>query len=47
MIRTNAFDVDINILNDEVEDLYEIYKGIINRAKYSRNLFYYLVMLEL
>jgi ribonuclease G len=37
MIRTNAFDVDINILNDEVKDLYEIYKSIINRAEYSRN----------
>jgi ribonuclease G len=37
MIRTNAFDVDINILNDEVRDLYEIYKTIINLAKYSRN----------
>ncbi|HEY8890360.1 MAG TPA: Rne/Rng family ribonuclease [Clostridium sp.] len=37
MIRTNAFDVDINILNDEVKSLYEIYKDIINRAKYSLN----------
>jgi len=37
MIRTNAFNVDISILNDEVSALYEIYKGIINRAKYSRN----------
>jgi len=37
MIRTNAFNVDINILNDEVCDLYEIYKSVINRAKYSRN----------
>ena len=37
MIRTNAFDVDINILNDEVKALYEIYKTIINRAEYSRN----------
>ena len=37
MIRTNAFDVSIDILNDEVSDLYEIYKDIINRAKYSLN----------
>lgn len=37
MIRTNAFNVDIKILNDEVYDLYEIYKSITNRAKYSRN----------
>lgn len=37
MIRTNAFDVDINVLNDEVKDLYEIYKTVINRAEYSRN----------
>lgn len=37
MIRTNAFDVDLSILNDEVEELYEIYKGIINHAQYSRN----------
>lgn len=37
MIRTNAFDVDINVLNDEVKALYEIYKNIINRAEYSRN----------
>ena len=37
MIRTNAFEVDIKILNDEVKDLYEIYKLIINRAEYSRN----------
>lgn len=37
MIRTNAFDVDINILNDEVKDLYEIYKSVKNRAEYSRN----------
>ncbi|MCB2292529.1 Rne/Rng family ribonuclease [Clostridium algoriphilum] len=37
MIRTNAFNVDISILNDEVRDLYEIYKSIINRAKYSLN----------
>ena len=37
MIRTNAFDVDINILNDEVKALYEIYKTIVNRAEYSRN----------
>ncbi len=37
MIRTNAFDVELNILNDEVEELYEIYKGIIKHAKYSRN----------
>ncbi|MBW9144327.1 Rne/Rng family ribonuclease [Clostridium sp. CM027] len=37
MIRTNAFDVDIDTLNDEVRELYEIYKAVINRAKYSRN----------
>jgi ribonuclease G len=37
MIRTNAFDVDINVLNDEVKALYEVYKDITNRAKYSRN----------
>jgi ribonuclease G len=37
MIRTNAFDVDINILNEEVKALYEIYKVVINRAEYSRN----------
>ena len=37
MIRTNAFDVDIDTLNDEVRELYEIYKVVINRAKYSRN----------
>ncbi|MBU3110425.1 Rne/Rng family ribonuclease [Clostridium lacusfryxellense] len=37
MIRTNAFDVNIEVLNDEVSDLYEIYKDIINRAKYSLN----------
>ncbi|MGH4051028.1 MAG: ribonuclease E/G [Clostridium sp.] len=37
MIRTNAFDVSIDILNDEVSALYEIYKDIINRAKYSLN----------
>ena len=37
MIRTNAFDVSIDVLNDEVSDLYEIYKDIINRAKYSLN----------
>jgi len=37
MIRTNAFGIDINILNNEVEDLYEIYKDIIKRAKYSLN----------
>jgi ribonuclease G len=37
MIRTNAFDVNIEVLNDEVRDLYEIYKDIINRAKYSLN----------
>ena len=37
MIRTNAFDVDINVLNDEVEELYEIYKSVVNRAQYSRN----------
>jgi len=37
MIRTNAFDVDINTLNDEVNDLYEIYKIVMNHAKYSRN----------
>lgn len=36
MIRTNAIDVDINTLNAEVNDLYEIYKVIINHAKYSR-----------
>ena len=36
MIRTNAFDVDINTLNDEVNALYEIYKVVINHAKYSR-----------
>ena len=36
MIRTNAFDVDINILNEEVKALYEIYKSVINRAEYSR-----------
>ncbi|MCB2297323.1 Rne/Rng family ribonuclease [Clostridium tagluense] len=37
MIRTNAFDVDLSVLNDEVEELYEIYKGVINHAQYSRN----------
>jgi ribonuclease G len=37
MIRTNAFDVDLSILNDEVKELYEIYKGIVNQAKYSIN----------
>ena len=37
MIRTNAFDVDLSVLNDEVLELYEIYKGIINQAQYSRN----------
>ncbi|MBU3145566.1 ribonuclease E/G [Clostridium sp. CF012] len=37
MIRTNAVDVDLSILNDEVEELYEIYKGIIKQAQYSRN----------
>jgi len=37
MIRTNAFDVDLSILNDEVEELYEIYKDIIKHAKYSIN----------
>jgi ribonuclease G len=37
MIRTNAFDVDINILNEEIKALYEIYKVVINRAEYSRN----------
>jgi len=37
MIRTNAFDVDLSTLNDEVQELYEIYKGIINHAMYSRN----------
>jgi ribonuclease G len=37
MIRTNAFDVDINVLNAEVKALYEVYKDITNRAKYSRN----------
>ena len=37
MIRTNATDVDINILNDEVKSLYEIYKSVITRAEYSRN----------
>ncbi|MBZ9688232.1 Rne/Rng family ribonuclease [Clostridium estertheticum] len=37
MIRTNAFDVDLSILNDEVEELYAIYKGIIKHAQYSRN----------
>ncbi|MGH4139272.1 Rne/Rng family ribonuclease [Clostridium sp.] len=37
MIRTNAFNVDINVLNDEVRALYEIYKGIMKRAEYSRN----------
>jgi len=36
MIRTNAFDVDLSVLNDEVIELYEIYKGIINQAQYSR-----------
>ncbi|WP_298837725.1 Rne/Rng family ribonuclease [Clostridium sp.] len=37
MIRTNAVQVDINTLNDEVEALYEIYKNVINRGEYSRN----------
>lgn len=37
MIRTNAFGMDIKVLNDEVMDLYEIYKSITNRAEYSRN----------
>ncbi|MGH4125903.1 MAG: Rne/Rng family ribonuclease [Clostridium sp.] len=37
MIRTNAFDVDLSVLNDEVQELYEIYKGVINHAQYSRN----------
>ena len=37
MIRTNAFDVDLSILNDEVKELYEIYKGIVSHAKYSIN----------
>ncbi|MBX4269523.1 Rne/Rng family ribonuclease [Clostridium estertheticum] len=37
MIRTNAAQVDINTLNDEVEALYEIYKNIIKRSEYSRN----------
>lgn len=37
MIRTNAFDIDINTLNDEVETLYEIYKTVIKRGEYSRN----------
>jgi len=37
MIRTNAFDVDITTLNDEVKVLYEIYKTVIKRAEYSRN----------
>lgn len=36
MIRTNAVEVDINVLNDEVNSLYEIYKSVINRAQYSR-----------
>lgn len=37
MIRTNAVDVDINTLNDEIEALYEIYKNVLNRGQYSRN----------
>ncbi|MBU3098439.1 MULTISPECIES: Rne/Rng family ribonuclease [Clostridium] len=37
MIRTNAAQVDINTLNDEVESLYEIYKNVIKRSEYSRN----------
>ena len=37
MIRTNAAQVDINTLNDEVEALYEIYKNVIKRSEYSRN----------
>ncbi|MBW9169829.1 Rne/Rng family ribonuclease [Clostridium estertheticum] len=37
MIRTNAAQVDINTLNDEVEALYEIYKNLIKRSEYSRN----------
>ncbi|MCJ7690267.1 MAG: ribonuclease E/G [Clostridiaceae bacterium] len=37
MIRTNAIEVDINVLNHEVKCLYEIYKDIVKRAEYSRN----------
>ena len=37
MIRTNAFDVDMSVLNDEVNSLYKTYKGVVNRAEYSRN----------
>ncbi|MBU3160132.1 Rne/Rng family ribonuclease [Clostridium frigoris] len=37
MIRTNAAQVDIDTLNNEVEALYEIYKNVINRGEYSRN----------
>ncbi len=37
MIRTNAVDVDINVLNHEVSALYETYKDIVKRAEYSRN----------
>lgn len=37
MIRTNAVDVDINVLNQEVSALYETYKDIVKRAEYSRN----------
>ncbi|MCB2359837.1 ribonuclease E/G [Clostridium estertheticum] len=37
MIRTNAAQVDINTLNDEVEALYDIYNNLIKRSEYSRN----------
>ncbi|MGK0466064.1 MAG: ribonuclease G [Clostridium sp.] len=37
MIRTNAVEVDINVLNNEIEGLYETYKDIVKRAEYSRN----------